>query len=540
MSQEILLDLECDTVPDSVWHSLNLPAESLVSLRNFLYQQQEKLHNKAQWHFFWAKIEQKLGMPDAALQCLHNTLAIAPHHSDALHEMGLALVSSGQLPQAMKVFEQLVATAPDHWQGWNDGGCALRAMGQHASALHWMQQAFAAHPTQGTLAANIALLAYELHQYDDAQTWLDTAFALDDTNPEALHTQAMLQAGLGLHEDAYETDLLALSVKPNYPQVRLSLALTDLTLGRWKEGFAGYEYRWVGSDKADTQTMPTIGRPQWHGQPIYAGSRIAILPEQGLGDHLQFAQLIPQLFNHFYEVVWQVPNEVYRLFADSFSQYEELTILPASAPVKNQQIDFELPLMSLPFALSLTPETLPQQAGYLRADEAASLRFQQALSHLNGLKVGIAWTGKGTLGKQALRLVPTDLLGLLDDVPVQFISLQKFDQVSQVQWPALTQFTHLMDDCHDFYDTAALIQQLDLVISVDTSVAHLAAAMGKPTWLLNRLGSEWRWMHQRSDSPWYPTMTLYNQHTLNDWTDVLMQVKSDLIALVSAQENCHV
>jgi ADP-heptose:LPS heptosyltransferase len=161
------------------------------------------------------------------------------------------------------------------------------------------------------------------------------------------------------------------------------------------------------------------------------------------------------------------------------------------------------------------------------------------LSDAKRIKVGLVWTGKATLGKQALRMVPTELLSLLDHPDVTFVSLQKFDN-QEVLHPKLTHFINCMDACHDFMDTAALIEHLDLVIAVDTSVAHLSAALGKPTWLLNRLGSEWRWMHNQTTSPWYPTMTIYNQQTLNDWTDVLTQIQSDLLTFITSMEFNHV
>lgn len=514
-------------------------AEQQVEARNYLYNHQADFVSSAPVHYVWGKLEQMLGMPDAALQCFHNALAVDAQHTESLRELGFLLTAQSRPEQALGYFERLVQQLPNDWAAWNDGGCVLRSMNQHQAALDWMKQAFAVCPQQASLAANSALLAYELNDYVQAQEWLDTALALDEHNAEALHTQAMLFASTERFDEARAFEYKALASNLDYPQARLSLALLDLTLGNWSSGFAGYEYRWVGSDKAGTQTMPSIGRPQWHGQAVYEGTTIAILSEQGFGDIVQMAQLIPSLSEPFHRIIWQVPAALYRLMHHSFNS-EQIQVVAQDAPLNRTRIDFELPMMSLPFALGLTLENFSALPNYLSVPDELSQRFAAKLADIQGLKVGLAWTGKPSLAKHGLRRLPTELLPLLTTPGVTFVSLQKFDAQHEIETPNLAPFVNVMGECQDFMDTAALIQQLDLVISVDTVIVHLAAALGKPTWLLNRFGSEWRWMHQRTDSPWYPTMTLYNQHTLNDWTDVLMQVKSDLIALVSAQENCHV
>ncbi|MCI4412268.1 MAG: hypothetical protein JHC38_11405 [Thiotrichales bacterium] len=513
--------------------------EQQVAARNYLYNHQADFVSSAPVHYVWGKLEQMLGMPDAAIQCFHNALAVDAQHSESLRELGFMLNAQGQAEQAFSYFERIVQHNPNDWMAWNDGGCTLRTLNQREAALFWMKQAFAACPQQASLAANSALLAYELNDYALAQDWLDTALALDAHNAEALHTQAMLFASTERFDEARTYEYRALASNLDYPQVRLSLALLDLTQGNWLTGFAGYEYRWVGSDKAGTQTMPSIGRPQWRGQAVYEGSTIAILSEQGFGDIVQMAQLIPLLSEPFHRIIWQVPSAMYRLMYHSVNN-EQIQVVQQDAPLNRTRIDFELPMMSLPFALGLTLDNFSALPNYLSVPNELSQHFAAKLANIHGLKVGLAWTGKPSLAKQALRRVPTELLSLLITPGVTFVSLQKFDAQHEIETPNLAPFVDLMTECQDFMDTAALIQQLDLVISVDTVIVHLAAALGKPTWLLNRFGSEWRWMHQRSDSPWYPSLTIYNQTTFNDWTGVLTQVQSDLIQFSPVQESCHV
>lgn len=514
-------------------------AEQQVEARNYLYNHQADFASSAPVHYLWGKLEQQLGMPDAAIQCFHNALAVDVQHSESLRELGFLSSAKGLPDQALGYFERLVEQLPNDWAAWNDGGCVLRSMNQHQAALDWMKQAFAVCPQQASLAANIGLLAYELNDYVQAQDWLNTALALDAHNAEALHTQAMLYASTERFEEARAFEYKALASNLDYPQARLSLALLDLTQGNWSTGFAGYEYRWVGSDKEGTQTMPSIGRPQWHGQAVYEGTTIAILSEQGFGDIVQMAQLIPHLSEPFHRIIWQVPAALYRLMHHSFHS-EHIQVVAQDAPLKRARIDFELPMMSLPFALGLTLDNFSALPNYLSVPDDLSQRFAAKLADINGLKVGLAWTGKPSLAKHGLRRVPTELLPLLTTPGVTFVSLQKFDAQHDIETPNLAHFVNVMGECQDFMDTAALILQLDLVISVDTAIVHLAAALGKPTWLLNRFASEWRWMHNKTNSPWYPSLTIYNQKTFNDWTDVLMQIQSDLIQFSPVQESRHV
>lgn len=514
-------------------------AEQQVEARNYLYNHQADFVSSAPVHYVWGKLEQMLGMTDAAIQCFHNALAVDAQHSESLRELGFLSSAKGLPDQALGYFERLVEQLPNDWAAWNDGGCVLRTMNQHQEALDWMKRAFAVCPQQASLAANSALLAYELNDYVQAQEWLNTALDLDAHNAEALHTQAMLYASTERFDEARAFEYKALASNLDYPQARLSLALLDLTLGNWSSGFAGYEYRWVGSDKAGTQTMPSIGRPQWHGQAVYEGTTIAILSEQGFGDIVQMAQLITSLSEPFQRIIWQVPAALYRLMHHSFNS-EQIQVVSQEAPFNKTFIDFELPMMSLPFALGLTLDNFSALPNYLSVPDELSQRFAAKLANIQGLKVGLAWTGKPSLAKHGLRRVPTELLPLLRTSGVTFVSLQKFDAQHDIETPDLAPFVNVMGECQDFMDTAALIQQLDLVISVDTVIVHLAAALGKPTWLLNRFGSEWRWMHNQSNSPWYPSLTIYNQKTFNDWTDVLTQIQSDLIQFSPVQESCHV
>ncbi|MCX7635101.1 MAG: tetratricopeptide repeat protein, partial [Syntrophales bacterium] len=296
-----------------------LSLEELVDRRNWLFQHQRHIANDSDALCLWGRIEKRLGQLDAAAHCFQRALASDPDHGDSLLELGYLAADQGRLDEAIGRFRRLTELKPHDWVPWNDGGCVLRAMGLKREALSWMLRATEAAPGKAVLYANTALLLYELYEYDEAQVYLDRAFALEPNHAEALHTQAMLLSGQGQHREALVFEERALAIKPEYPQAKLGLGLEHLILGNLREGFVGYEHRWNGSDKADTKVMITLGKPHWYGQRVYPQSTLAVMPEQGFGDMVQFAQLIPQLLKIFYKVYWFVPLEMYRLVAHSIT-----------------------------------------------------------------------------------------------------------------------------------------------------------------------------------------------------------------------------
>lgn len=509
-----------------------LMLDELVALRNHLYNNQFEFAHDANMHYVWGKVEKQLKMGEPASVCFKNVIKIDPNHIEAIRELGFLMAESGDLQKAMEYFSLLVAKEPTDWAGWNDGGCSLRAMGDTNGAIKWMKEACEKNPTSPTLFANVATLEYEIHNFNECQNYLDKAFELDQSNPEALHTQAMLYSSIGEHQKALEYEERTLDVKPEYPHAKLGLGLAHLTLGNLKEGFVGYEHRWNGSDKSDTKIMLTLNKPHWYGQEVYKQSTIAVMPEQGFGDMVQFAQLIPMLLEKFYRVYWFVPVEMYRLAYNSFAS-DRIIINHDISAVEHRKIDYETQIMSLGLALNLELKTIPATHAYMKSDEKLVTNIGESkLQSIKGLKVGLAWTGKPTLGKQKLRSIEPSLLSMLDDPSISFFSLQK-------NAPAPLEMQNVydyMDECNDFMDTASLISNLDLVISVDTVIAHLAAALGKPTWLLNRLGSEWRWMDAKESSPWYPTMKIFNQKKLGEWEGVINNVKQELMYLKVSKE----
>lgn len=503
-----------------------LSMEEVVNIRNYLFQIKETFSKNAELILILGILEKHLGVNNKAIEYFQKAIEVKQNYIEAMIELNFLLIESNKINEVLHNFTVMSQIAPKDWRIWNDAGCVLKSIGKEDEALEWMKKGSKLIKDNATLFANIALLEYEKHNYEQAQQYLDKAFKIEPNFSEALHTQAMVFGSTGKHEDSYKYDLKALKNKADYPQAKLGLALSALTLGDFKEGFAGYEHRWAGSDKKDTNIIPTIKRPQWLGQKVYPFSSLAILSEQGLGDCIQFAQLLPKVLKKFHSVIWSVPNELYKLMKYNFES-ERLSIVNQNHNIDANKVDYETPILSLALALNLTIEKLDKKESYLNIPK--DNRFNQFFKEFNSknktLKVGLCYTGSQTLAKQELRSIDPKEFSILDNKNITFFNLQKDKSFPK---NVVTNLVDLMPTCVDLFDTASIINELDLVISVDTSVVHLSAALGKKTFLLNRFGSEWRWMDKKEDSPWYPSLKIFNQTALRDWKSVLEKVNKEL------------
>jgi Glycosyltransferase family 9 (heptosyltransferase) len=329
-----------------------------------------------------------------------------------------------------------------------------------------------------------------------------------------------------------------LALKPDQPHIRWNMAHSLLALGDYAQGWQAYDFRSSSSD--DNLDWIDFPEAQWRGEPI-AGKRILLWCEQGFGDVFQFCRYVLVVRDLGATVFLLVHPMVERLFQTVFAQ-EGITIVQGSAQAK--PFDFQCPLLGLPFACNTDSlEKIPNQHPYLFAGVAGAQLWHQRLSAMKGgvrtRRVGLVWAGgyrpqhPSAHGMDLVRSLHVRELAPLQAVQVtngiQFLSLQLDEpakQLTQMQgegWdgPEIVDFTK---ELQDWADTAALIANLDLVISCDTAVAHLAAAMGKPTWILSRHNGCWRWLEDRDDSPWYPSVRLFRQTKAGDWTDVVCRV----------------
>jgi hypothetical protein len=317
-----------------------------------------------------------------------------------------------------------------------------------------------------------------------------------------------------------------LKLETDSAEARAFLGLIHLKQGNFRRGLSEYESRW--GTPYGLRFRRTFSQPLWKGEPL-EGSRILLYAEQGMGDTLQFVRYVPLVAARGAKVVLEVQPRLHRLLAQTPGAAEVICRGEALP-----EFDWQCPLLSLPLALGTELNTIPAKIPYLYPDPAQAKAWRQQWSE-NSLRIGLAWAGNPLHPHEFWRSTPLEQLAPLTKLEgTTFYSLQMGAPAGQgKQLGTQMRLIDLQEEQKDFADTAAIIAGLDLVISIDTSVAHLAGAMGKPVWLLLCKSADWRWMLERDDSPWYPTARLFRQSTMGNWHDVVIRIEHELRELVA-------
>ncbi len=319
-----------------------------------------------------------------------------------------------------------------------------------------------------------------------------------------------------------------LALKPDYADAFNNRGMLRLLVGRYREGWLDHEWRWE-TDSILTR-RPAINAQPWQGEEL-TGRRIAVFSEQGLGDIIQFARYLPLLVQRGASVTFSAPQNLMRLLRPLHAQVELVGAIDGREP-----FDFQCALMSLPRWFGTELHSIPSEVPYLGAEEDLVARWKKKLAG-GGFKVGIAWQGAPGAAIDQGRSIPLTEFAPLSRLPgVRLISLQKTHGLDQLAGlPAGTTIETLgeFDGPDAFVDTAAVMSTLDLIITSDTSIAHLAGALGRPTWVALKHVPDWRWLLDRDDSPWYPTMRLFRQETAGDWKPVFAKIEQELRSVAS-------
>lgn len=414
-------------------------------------------------------------------------------------------------------------------------GVVLQRLGRRQEALASYERAIAIAPGDFQACNNCATLHAELGQLDAALPFLDRAVAINPGFAQAWYNRGAVLAERTALADAGRSYEQAIALEPGYAQAHWNLGLCLLQSGDFERGWREFEWRWENPDLGIRRRE--LVQPLWLGETSLQGRTILLQCEQGLGDTLQFCRYAGRVNALGARVVIEAQAPLVALLA-GLDGVAEVVAQGDALP----EFDVRCPLLSLPLAFKTTVQTIPVHAAYLASDFAKAERWKKRLMLDARIAVGLVWSGgfrpelPDTWATNERRnMHPRHLAGL--DLPgVRFYSLQKgelaISQLSELRssgWrgPDLIDFT---EELHDFSDTAALVANLDLIISVDTAVAHLAGAMGKPVWLLNRYDNCWRWLVGRDDSPWYPSMKIFRQAQAGDWDGVIDTVRENLIA----------
>jgi len=478
-----------------------------------------------------------LGRPDEALTSYDQAIAFRPGYPEAWFERGNALLALRRPLDALANYDQAIALKPDYAEAYNNRTIPLLELKRPQEALASSERAIALRPDYAEAHNNRASALYAFRRTDEVLADCDRAIALNADFAEAYDNRAVMLYELRRFEESLADSARAIALKPGYAEAQYSMAMCRLMLGDYAQGWAQYEWRWrtgqFGEMAAD------FAAPLWLGREALKDRTILLRGEQGLGDSLQFCRYVPKVAALGVRVVLEVQGGLERLLARLDGVDRVVSRGDALPPH-----DFQTPLMSLPHALKAGPDG--ELCPYLSPDPTDAARWAARLGADEGLRVGLCWAG-GTRPDQSVahaidkrRSLPLAAFAPLAGVPgLTLYSLQKGPPAAELAkaqsagWdgPAIIDLTA---ELNDFADTAALVSNLDLVLTCDTSTAHLAGGLGVPVWVLNRHDACWRWLDARDDSPWYPSARLFRQSAPGDWDGVISEVTAELLALTSS------
>ena len=461
-----------------------------------------------------------------ALDCLDKALALRPADMNALENRGNALLTLGRAQEALACFNEVLTRNPRHGTARLGRGGALASLGRADEALTDFDAALAVMPGHPGALYNRGNALFDLGRYANAITAYDGAIAAAPNDAPAWNNRGRALQALNRHAEAVASFDRAIAIRKDYADAHFNRALSLLTLGDLTRGFAEYEWRWQRSRVHDSRR--SYGKPLWLGDYPLARKTILLTAEQGLGDTIQFARYAPLLAQSGARVVLEVQPELKTLLAGLDGV--------ASCHARGDQLpayDVHCPFGSLPLALKTEPTNIPAAIPYLRADEPHLIKWRERLASLPGKRVALAWAGNVSHANDRNRSIDLKLLEpLLALEDISFLSLQRElrgDNAEDLARQA--NVTPLGGELADMADTAALIALADLTISVDTSVVHVAGALGRPVWVMLAFAPDWRWTLNAESSPWYPQARLFRQPTLGDWPSVVAALRAELARL---------
>jgi tetratricopeptide (TPR) repeat protein len=469
-------------------------------------------------HLFGLIAHQK-GRSDLAIDMIGRAIAINPADASYHCNLGIAFKELGRVDEAVACYRVAIRLRPDYPEAHNSLGNTLGDQGHRDEAIACYRRALDLRPNYAEAHYNLGITLKEQGRLDEAVASYRDAINLRPGYHDAHYNLGNALRDRRRLEEAVAAYRKAIDLRPDFPDAHHNLALALLALGRLAEGWAEYEWRWGTADLLGARR--SFAQPQWRGEAT-EGRTLLIHAEQGFGDTLQFCRYAVLAAARGPRVILEVQPPLVRLLrglAGACSVVGRGEDLPA--------FDLHCPMLSLPLALGTTLTTIPGAASYLCADVALVENWRSRLVEMGdrGSRIGVAWAGKASNTADSRRsMAPKGLARLFEISGLRFFSLQKDGPTAPAHMPIID----FMGDVDDFADTAALIANLDLVISVDTAVAHLAAALGKPVWLMDRFDACWRWLDGRRDSPWYPRLRIYRQPRPGDWDSVLSEVVHDL------------
>jgi tetratricopeptide (TPR) repeat protein len=507
---------------------------------------------------FLGVVALQMGQPAAAVEHIQRACQIDPLNATYHGNLGSAYGTLGRYDKAVESLKAALRCDPNFADAHNNLGAAFSKLGKNDEAAAAIRRALKLRPTLVAAHINLGNVLQEQARLDEATASYRQALRLDPDNVDARynlglavskrgeyaqaeenyrhalrinprHADALNNLGNALREQGRFADSLAcyeqaLSVKPDLSQARKNRGMAWLRLGDWQRGWAEYEWRW----RCDDSPPHGFRQPLWDGSSL-EGRTILLHTEQGLGDAIQFLRYVPLVKERCGTVLLQCQPPLMKLFAQA-AGVDQLVPRGEKLP----PYDVYAPLLSLPHLLGVNDPVSAGSVPYLFANPKLAEHWHWELARIEGRKIGINWQGNPNHPKDVQRSLPLSHFLRLAEVPgVRLISLQKNAGIEQLRQSsaseAVLDLGSRLDEEHGaFMDTAAVLASLDLVITSDTALAHLAGALGVSVWVVLPFSPDWRWMLDRDDSPWYPTMRLFRQRQPGDWSEVFERIAAEL------------
>jgi tetratricopeptide (TPR) repeat protein len=440
----------------------------------------------------------------------------------ALHQLALILLDRQEHADALALLAAAVEQRPDSAEALANLGLALNAIGSHEQAVLACDHALALDGKQTNAWLNRSSSLTELDRYEEAVASADRAIALAPKLAHAHYNRGNALRELGRTEEALAAYTRAITLAPDYIKAHFNEGLTHLRAGDFARGWPKYEYRW----KRPEIPARDFAVPQWDGQAPLGGRTILLHAEQGFGDTIQFARYAPMVAERGATVILEVQRALLPLF-EAFPGVTQVIAAGSALPA----FDLHCPLLSLPGMFRTEFATIPSAVPYLGPSTERCAFWTPHMPPATGPRVALCWAGNPKHDSDRHRSIPAPVLApLLAVSGVQFASVQKDLREADTAFLAQTAVLNFGVHLRDFGDAAAILSMCDLVITVDTAIAHLAGALGLPAWILIQHSPDFRWLMQREDSPWYPTARLYRQPKHFDWESVIERLAADLAA----------
>ena len=540
LSNNIKTQKEIGTLNKPIQNNIiqNPPQEAFSQLVNLYNQgQMEAVIQKAEtltaqypgayivWNMLGASRAQ-IGILEEALHAFDNSISLKPDYADAYYNKGYALYYLDKLDEAIEAYRISISLKPDNAEVYSNMGVALKNQGKFDEAILAYRKSISLKPDHAEAYDNMGVALKDQGKLDEAIEAFKKSILLKPSRAEVYNNLGNTLKEQGRLDQALETYNKAISLKPDYADACCNISFIYNLYGDLKKGLELYE--WRQKQKSSPVRAPRKNL-MWDGAKPLSGKKFLVYEEQGLGDAIQFCRYLPMLKQKGAEVTFKVKKKMHALL----STIDNEIILVDSFP-DNDQIDFETPIMSLPFLFNTNLDTIPAKIPYLFTNDNNILSWSKCLTK-STFKVGICWQGSKNKIDYG-RSFPLSLFEGISKIPnVELISLHKGEGEKQIK--GINFDLTILDNNFDtgenaFVDTAAVMMNCDLVVTSDTAIAHLAGSLGCPTWVVLKKFPDWRWMLERKDSPWYPNLTLYRQKQIDNWTHVFDKIEVDLQSLI--------